>query len=326
MAFSAGSTTSADGAVGAQCRESFGRSLVLISARTGAVERSFPRGDRAFVVLADGRGGWFASGTFGCPNKKPVAHVVHLRPDGSVDSAWRPAHPATVLALAGRTLYGGGYRVEALDAATGAQRWLAHVNGRQGVSPSQQTRAPSTWAATSQGSTTRHALRWLRLIRAPAGYLLRPPTLRGGPPGVTVQALALAGRRLYVGASPLTSIGGQKRRGLAALDARSGRLTPWIPATADGYRPGSGVGDVETILVTHGQVLTAGHDGFGVTDARSGEIKPWMYDLHGVGYRFAAFDNTVYLAGGCRNSFDSVAGLPRNNLAAINLRTGKFAA
>ena len=135
---------------------------------------------------------------------------------------------------------GGGYRVEALDAATGAQRWLAHVNGRQGVfSLAADSRAIYVGGDfTRVNDTPRPSL---VALDPRTGRLLswHPPTLRGGPPGVTVQALALAGRRLYVGASPLTSIGGQKRRGLAALDARSGRLTPWIPATADGYRPGA---------------------------------------------------------------------------------------
>jgi hypothetical protein len=40
--------------------------------------------------------------------------------------------------------------------------------------------------------------------------------------------------------------------------------------------------------------------------------------------RFAAFGTIVYLGGDLRNSIDTVAGMPRNNLAAIDLATNTF--
>ena len=82
--------------------------------------------------------------------------------------------------------------------------------------------------------------------------------------------------------------------------------------------------DVETIVVAHPQLLTAGHDGFGAIDATTGKIETWMYRIHGSGYRFATYGDIAYLGGNIRNGFDAVAGKKRNNLAAIDLTTNRF--
>ena len=89
---------------------------------------------------------------------------------------------------------------------------------------------------------------------------------------------------------------------------------------------GAGVGDVGTIVIAHGQVMSAGHDGFGVTSDTNGAIVPWMNAVSGVAAQFATAGRVAYLAGDCRNSFDAVAGQPRNNLAAIDLTTRRFTA
>ncbi len=89
------------GAVGAHsataaCSKNSWRSLVLISAQTGAVDRSFPDvNGNVNVVLADGRGGWFVGGGFGCVGKVAVPGLVHLHSDGTLDTAWQAALPRT---------------------------------------------------------------------------------------------------------------------------------------------------------------------------------------------------------------------------------------
>ena len=83
-------------------------------------------------------------------------------------------------------------------------------------------------------------------------------------------------------------------------------------------------GDVDTILVTHGEVITAGYDGFGAADTQTGHQLAWTKRLGGVASTFAADGPVVYLGGDLRNSLQSVGNHPRNNLAAINLATGHF--
>lgn len=311
---------------------------MLISAQTGAVDRSFPDvDDNVNVVLADGHGGWFAAGTFGCVGTVHVPGLVHLLGDGTLDRGWHAAlpvdrqypsghPPAVTLALTGTTLVAGGsFGVEALAAATGARLWLAKGNGLNGV----MSVAASTRAVYAGGdfTTIDGALRpSLAALDLRTGKLLdwHAATLRGYSRTPMVDAVALSGLRLYIGGNDITSIGGSKRPGFAALDARSGRLTSWVPATAPGLVRGAGVGDVETILVAGGEVFSAGHDGFGVTSARTGALEAWASGIHGVGYRFGAFGTTAYIGGGGRNGFDSVSGQSRNNLAAIDLASGQL--
>jgi hypothetical protein len=119
---------------------------------------------------------------------------------------------------------------------------------------------------------------------------------------------------LYVG-GVFSTIGGRRRANLAALDARAGRVAAWKPAPA---------GDVATIFVHRGEVLTAGHDGFDVTSAANGRVVRWMHELKGVASAFGTRGPIVYLGGDARNGFTAVAGRPRNNLAAINLVTHRF--
>ena len=80
-------------------------------------------------------------------------------------------------------------------------------------------------------------------------------------PGVL--ALVADDRAVYLGGNTIMSVDGERRPGFAAVDAHTGRLSPWKPGSAPGLNPGSGVGDVESILVAGGLVFSGGHDGFG---------------------------------------------------------------
>ena len=142
-----------------------------------------------------------------------------------------------------------------------------------------------------------------------------------GPP--IVVALALAGDRLYLGGSTIVAVDGRHRPGFAALDARTGRLLSWQPGTGAGLNAGYGVGDVETILVDRGLVFSAGHDGFGIVSARTGAIAGWMRKVQGVASVFAAHGSIVYLGGNIRNSFGTIGGRVRNDLASIDLARGR---
>lgn len=316
----------------AACLTGEARSLVLISARTGAIEQSFPGIRGANVVLADGHGGWFVGGSVSCFDGLNAVSVLHLDRTGRLDRTFRVTRgaPISVLALSGSALYAaGGFGVEAVNAATGARRWLTRVSG--GMQPRVSGVAANSEAVYIGGAFTDVSgvpQPPLVALDARTGKLLdwRAPTLRGGLPAtsiprVEVDAVALDGSRLFIGSNTISSVGGRARPGIAALDARTGALTAWRPGNVRGYRA---VGDVETILIAHGEVFTAGHDGFGVTNAASGKVEKWMNQIEGVASHFAAAGDIVYLGADIRNSFTAVARQARNNLAAIDLATGHF--
>jgi hypothetical protein len=308
------------------CAKGEGRSLVLLSARSGNVERDYGAITGVAVVLADGHGGWFVGGSISCFAGLRAASVLHLDPAGQLDRSWQVAHgaPVGVLALSGSALYAGGaFGVEAFAATTGRHRWTTRVQG--GFEPAVTALAASATAVYVGGdfkAVGERRIASLAALDPQSGALLgwRSPQLHGYIPTPAVNALALDGTRLFVGGNTIQTIGSQRRPGFAQLDAGTGALTPWVPGTPPALRPGNGVGDVETIVVVHGEVFSAGHDGFGITDERTGAIAPLMRTVTSA-YRFAGTGTTVYLGGNERNSL-RVKGKTGNNLAAVDLATG----
>ncbi|HEY1478742.1 MAG TPA: PQQ-binding-like beta-propeller repeat protein [Gaiellales bacterium] len=321
----------------AACPAMPGRSLVLISARTGAVDRDFPDVS-ANAVVSDGHGGWFVAGSFSCVGGVHVPGLVRLDHHGRLDRGWHAVLPRgrrfegiAVLVRAGPTLYAGGtFGIEALAASNGARRWLAPVTAPStGAGVEAIAAGPGrVFVGGDYGSIAGSRRHSLAALDPATGHVLawRYPVLKGFVPSPSVEALAVAGRRLYLGGTTITRVDGARRPGLAAFDAISGRLSSWTPGTAPGLNPGYGVGDVETILVSRDTVITAGHDGFGAVSARTGRIEPWMRRLQGVAYRFASYGGTLYLGGNVRNSFSAAGAYPRDNLAAVDPASGRFTA
>jgi trimeric autotransporter adhesin len=323
----AASIVASPAAAAPSCEKGEARSLVLLSARTARVERDYPGIGGVAVVLADGHGGWFLGGKISCFEGVRRASVVHLDPAGQLDRRWHVAHGATigVLVLSGSTLYAGGaFGVEAFAAATGRTRWTTRVEG--GFQPGVFALAASPTTVFVGGdfkAVAGRRLPSLAALDARTGAIVgwRAPALGCTGQSCFVDALALDGTRLFIGGNSIHTVGGQKRPGFAEVDARSGALAPWVPGTATGLNPGFGVGDVETILVAHGEVFSAGHDGYGITDERTGAIAPLMRSVPGA-YRFTAAGGTAYFGGSLRNEL-SAHGKIGNNLAAVDLATGR---
>src|SRR5207249_2894846 len=83
------------------------------------------------------------------------------------------------------------------------------------------------------------------------------PSATGGyPRGISVDALEVSGTTVYAGGS-FTSIGGQTRNGIAALDATSGLAAAWNPSVGVGVEPSDPDGTIYA-LATRGSTLYAG--------------------------------------------------------------------
>ncbi|HEV8461216.1 MAG TPA: PQQ-binding-like beta-propeller repeat protein [Gaiellaceae bacterium] len=317
------------------------RTLVLIDAHTGVVDRHFPDVDGyvedirgpvhgpVHVLAEDGRGGWFIAGDFGCVGRSPAAGLAHLHRDGTLDRTWRP--PSTgrgsviVLRSVGSTVYAGGrFGVEAIDAHTGALRWLTPID-KDGNSRVRAIAANSGRVYVGGTFTTLSGQKHMafavlsprtgRPVQWPAPKLVARPRWKAH---VSIAALELWQGRLFLAGEAIARVNGENRPTIAQLNARTGAVTSWKPRVPGGS---PAIGHVWRIMVSHGRVFTAGSRGIAVTDARSGAEDPLMRIA--AGSTFAASENVVYLGGGCPFfGFLSIEGSRRDNLAALDLTTG----
>jgi trimeric autotransporter adhesin len=143
----------------------------------------------------------------------------------------------------------------------------------------------------------------------PLAHVLADGTLdpRFNPaPDGPVFALTLAGGRLYVGGA-FTSIGGRARNRLAAIDVATGAVDPAFDAnlssTGIGSTTSPGVSSNSRRYVLRDDCAMYG-DGYVVSP-------------RGV-FALAAEGERLYVGG----SFDRAGGIPRDNLAALDARTG----
>jgi len=143
-------------------------------------------------------------------------------------------------------------------------------------------------------------------------------------------AILLLGSTVYVGGT-FSSIAGQSRRNLAAVDVTTGSATAWNPSP-DG--PG-----VRALVVSGSIVYVAGRfssiggqrrNALAALDARTGSATMWNpnpagYDgAEGIVLAIAVSGSgsTVYAAGG----FASIGGQSRRTLAALDAATGNATA
>ncbi|MGO9018058.1 MAG: carboxypeptidase regulatory-like domain-containing protein [Syntrophobacteraceae bacterium] len=137
-------------------------------------------------------------------------------------------------------------------------------------------------------------------------------------PDFFVETIATDGLTTYIGGN-FTTIQGQSRCNIAAIDASTGEVTPWNPI----------VGSICSLPVVHAIAISA--DGgvvyvgteYGVFafDAATGEATSWNPNAHGAIYALAVSGDgsTVYAAG----DFTYIGGQYRTYLAALDASTGK---
>ena len=149
------------------------------------------------------------------------------------------------------------------------------------------------------------------------GWRVAVTSVRGNR--VHVGALARSGSRLYV-AGGFGFVGGLHRPGLASIDLRTRRVL-------EPFKPGAWI-DVQRLAVTGEHLLVARQSnypvpGISALDLRTGEPdRDWNPRLKLIGdaggfHALVVRGPRVYVAGSFR-----VAGLPRNGLAALDVRTG----
>jgi outer membrane protein assembly factor BamB len=192
-------------------------------------------------------------------------------------------------------------------------------------------RAPCQFcSAVTTDGTTLYASKW-----APVGGNLRVyalnlhqtnPILRPLSQvtvGGSADTLALQNGRLLIGGSFL-GLGGVKRSGLAAFDARTGALLPWRPAVQEG-----GVGALAhsgTTIYLGGPTRIAGkrRDGLAAVSALGkGKLLPWHPRLsHADIHSLAVADGRVFV-GGLFEPYRAKPSSPLSTLVAFSAKTGR---
>ena len=309
----------------------YGNAIVL-DAKTGARDARFPVLSGTGAAVADGSGGFYVAAAIA---DFPAGAIRHVRADGSVDPNLRVVITGTVpaaLARSGGTLYLGG-----TFSGVGGQhrRGMAAIDLRDGSvlpwAPAFRTepggaRGALTLAlvggnviAGGVGNVTAYdgrtgRKRWsLDVDLAHDGSV---PALNG----VVVSQVVVGGRLVVAGAFDrirAATVGRWIRIGPRAvpaeLDPRTGRVLPWRAARS--------LGDEIVSVAAYGNTLfVAGHGSGYRVSLRSGRV---LGSVRGRPISVAASGGILYLVG---NLYDRLNIPNRNNLAAMDLRTGRVIA
>lgn len=300
------------------------RSLVFIDTKTGALDLSFPDAYGATSVIADGSGGWFVGGNIKRVGETARNGLAHLRSDGSLDSVFVPRMPKrdyvysillhrNVLFVACDTL-----GVVALDAKTGKKLWRVSTNRDRVTSLAYWKGVLYVGGAYKHiGGARRSGIAAID----PATGKPTPWHVRTSGIAASV-AMAIGKGVIYLGGG-FNSVDGKKTPlGVAAIMARTGRVTPWIPRRKNGagyFR------DANSILVTHGQVLIGSVDeGFAAFSTSTGYALRWPERLEGNVWALAVSGDTVFLGGSPDSGFYRVGGKSAHSLASVVLPKGWF--
>ena len=134
-----------------------------------------------------------------------------------------------------------------------------------------------------------------------------------------VYALAASGNLVYAGGE-FSTIGGQPRLGVAALDATTGLATNWNPSPD--------IGEMETLAVRESTVYVGGdflsiggesRCALAALSSSTGRATPWNPNPNGVIHAMALDGSQLYVGG----QFTLIGRRPRSYLAAIDLETGE---
>lgn len=297
--------------------------------RAGAVTPVAPIDGTVHAVVGDGRGGWYAGGSFSRVGDVERANLVRITATGEVDLDWVADADGTVLALAlspdRSTLYVGGdfttiagaarQRVAALDTGTAT---VAPWN--PGADAAVQTIVLDSGTAYLGGSFSHvngKTRTRLAIVDADDGTV---DACSPDPDG-EVHDVSIDGDIAYV-AGGFSRIGGLSAPYLATYDLRHCRVTPegtaWVP-TVDGA-----VYDLERDgrrLILAGAfdyVESRMRASIAAVQLDSHAIENWNPGADRSVEQVAIDGDTVYAAG----AFDTIAGARRRRIAALDRATG----
>jgi len=213
----------------------------------GSVDAAWnPNANRDVYALAVSGTTVYAGGWFSSIGGQPRNNIAALDATTGAATAWNPNASGEVeaLAVSGTTVYAGGSftsiggqprnRIAALDTSTGASTaWDPNANGGVDALAVSGTTLYVSGTFSQIGAAARN---YIAALDASGTATAWNPNPSGGIfPSLTpsICALAVSGTTVYTG-GVFTSIGGQPRSCIAALDA-SGAATAWNPNPSGGF-------------------------------------------------------------------------------------------
>ena len=324
--------------------------VAALRATSGAVTDWNPSANRNVNTLAVSGQTVYAGGEFTAIGGESRNRIAALDANTGQATSWNPdaskqywdgQTSVHALAVSGATVYVGGHfdsiggrdrsNIAALDATTGqASNWDPDAGGPvYALAVSSQTVYIGGLFHSVGGQPRNHLAALDATTGEPTSW---DPNIQATDyTQGQVNALAVTGQTVYAGGS-FTSVGGQTRHYLAAIDATTGDATNWNP---DVQGLGADLNDAMTevhALAVSGQTVYAGgrfnsiggqtRHNLAALDPTTGALMSWNPDANGEVDALAVSGQTIY-AGGW---FTSVGDRQRNHLAAVNATTGEATA
>jgi len=308
--------------------------LAALDATTGAATAWSPDAIGGVVLALTANGNAvYAGGNFDHIGGQQRKGLVALDAVTGTPTSWDPGGGyVSSLAVSGNTVYAGGSFSDiggqprnclaALDAATGAATgWNPALTG---VNPYVSALAVSGGTVYVGGvfngfaGQPRHCLAALDATSGSATAWDPDPT---DISAVLVNTIMVSGGTVYAGGR-FTTIGGQPRRNLAALDAATGAATAWNPSPDDLY----GNAEILALAVDGGSVYAGGsfssiggqaRFNLAALSVSTGLATDWAPTPNST-TRALSVGNGHVFAGG---DFTSIGGEPQAGIAAVRADT-----
>lgn len=256
----------------------------LLNTSTGLRSASFPRvKGYVYTWVDDGSGGWYIGGFFSEVGTVARNNIAHVLSDNTVDASWNPNADNAVFAMVknGSTLYvGGGFN----NIGGQNRNLVAALDVATGLA--------TIWNA---------------------GIVPNPVD--------SVMSITLdnTGSTVYIGGE-FTSVGGQGRNRVAALDATTGAVNGWNPNANIQL---SGILFNGTNVYAWGSFTSIGgqaRNQIAELDATTGLATAWNPNANQQVISLALNPNglTVFVGG----RFSNIGGQLRRNIAELSVATG----
>lgn len=287
----------------------------------GGVDPAFaPALDGSVASLARIGVTLYVAGSFSTMSGVPTRGLGAVAASTGARIAWQPllpgsTRPVQVLAGGDRVVVTGAdvqpmvqsASVFAYAAVTGAQLWSAYLSG--GVrSPSAP--GPAVLAGARVIAAHGRGLASLSLATGAADIAWNPQ--------VSPRAMALSGTTLYLGGS-FSTVAGQPRERLAAIDVNTAELLPWNPGATEAVSSLT-VSSAGSVFAS-GAFLTIGglarHHLAEIDGA--GAVTPWIADARPEGAMLTSSGVGTLIVSSALTARGNVA---RTGLAAFDLTTG----
>jgi len=278
----------------------------------------------------------YVAGSFTSVGGSPRNRIAALSTTANTALGWNPnaSGPVSALAVVGNTVYAAGSFVSigsqnrnglaALDATTGlATSWDPNPNG---AALSLQVSGDTIYvggAFTSIAGETRPGLAALDASGALTAWNPLVSTLSPGGAAL-VRFILLADKNLLVNGD-FNSVGGVRRRNLAALSVATGEALAWNPEANSNVLALAYADNIVYVGGLFTNIAGLERRRLAALDGTTGEATPWNPNVLGrasvgVFALLAADGNRLYVGG----NFTNVSGVPRNSLALYSRIAGVF--